>query len=507
LNNTGDQMTKRSNSVLFLPLTLDSASPVPLHRQLYDELRRAILSGRLGAGTQLPSTRLLASSLNISRTTVVTVFDQLLREGYVVGKKGSGTYVALELPEELLQKPVPVRTSSIVKTQSSERRLSQRGQILATTDVATVHYYSEDLAFRPGVPDLHHFPFDIWARLETYHWRHPPLNLLGYSHPAGYYPLRMEIASYLREARGVQCVTEQVIIVSGSQQAIDIAARLLLDIGDAVWIEDPGYSGARSALLAAGAALIPVPVDDEGLDVASGIAQRSDASMVYITPSYQFPLGTTMSLTRRLHLLQWASKTGAWILEDDYDSEFRYSGRPLSSLQGLDNSGQVIYIGTFSKVLFPGLRLGYLVVPEHLVDAFTAARAVSDRHSPMLDQIVLTDFIAQGHFARHIRHMRKIYAERQIYLVEEVRRELAGWLSVQPADGGMHLVGMLTNGMDDQTISRQAAAHHLITPPLSDYSIVPSQRNALLLGYTAVDKKEMSDGVRRLATVISKHHS
>ncbi len=497
-------MSRQQSSVLFLPFTFDPTSSIPLYRQLYDELRSAILRGQLAAGTQLPSTRALAKHLGISRTTVVIAFDQLFGEGYVEGKKGSGTYVASVLPEELLHKAASTPAVPELKTQTEDDGLSQRGKILATTDVATVHYYSEALAFRPGIPDLNAFPFDTWARLETLHWRHPPRELLGYSHPAGYYPLRVEIANYVRTARGVQCTADQVIVVSGSQQAIDLAARLLLDPDDAAWIEDPGYPGARSALLAAGARLIPVQVDAEGLNVTSGIARCPDARMVYITPSYQFPLGTTMSLTRRLQLLQWAQRTRAWILEDDYDSEFRYAGRPLSSLQGLDTTERVIYIGTFSKVLFPGLRLGYLIVPSHLVDAFTAARAVADRHSPMLDQIVLTDFMAHGHFARHIRSMRRLYAERQAHLVAEATRELAGLLTIQPADAGMHLIGILNDGLNDEAVSQQAAKQHLITPSMTAYNIASPHPNALLLGYTAVTRQEISDGVRRLAGILSQ---
>ncbi|HEY4385469.1 MAG TPA: PLP-dependent aminotransferase family protein [Ktedonobacteraceae bacterium] len=496
-------MHKQQNGVLFLPFRFDPDSSIPLYRQLYDEIRHAILQGQLSAGTQLPSTRALANHLGISRTTVVLAFDQLLLEGYVEGKKGSGTYVASVLPEDLLHRPIPIHAMPTPKIQPAGYGLSARGKILAQTDVATIHYYSEALAFRPGIPDLNHFPFEIWARLEAQHWQHAPRDLLGYSHPAGYYPLRAEIAGYLRAARGVQCTAEQIIVVSGSQQAIDLAARLLLDPDDPVWMEDPGYSGARSALLASGARLVPIPVDAEGLDVAAGIARAPDARLVYTTPSYQFPLGTTMSLTRRLQLLQWAEQSGAWMLEDDYDSEFRYAGRPLSSLQGLDTTGQVIYIGTFSKTLFPGLRLGYLVAPPHLVDAFTAARAVADRHSPMLDQIVLSEFMAQGHFARHIRHMRRLYAERQAYLIEEATHELAGLLTIRSADAGMHLIGILNNGMQAEVVAQQAAQQHLIVPAMSEYNIASPHPNAILLGYTAVTRQEISTGIRQLATILS----
>ena len=301
----------------------------------------------------------------------------------------------------------------------------------------------------------------------------------------------------------MRCSVEQVIIVSGSQQAIDLTARVLLDPGDAVWVEDPGYPGACSALLGAGARLVPVSVDAEGLDISSGVALCTEARMAYVTPSYQFPLGMTMSFRRRLQLLQWAIHNDAWILEDDYDSEFRYAGRPLSALQGLDTTGQVIYSGTFSKVLFPGLRLGYLVAPLDLVDAFTAARAVVDRHSPIMEQIILADFITKGHFARHIRHMRELYSERQAHLIEAIKRELQGMLTIYPAEAGMHLIGILQNGVDDQVAAQKAAAHQLVTPPLSTYNITPGHYNGLLLGYTAIGVQEIYEGVQRLAAALS----
>ncbi|HLZ62422.1 MAG TPA: PLP-dependent aminotransferase family protein [Ktedonosporobacter sp.] len=491
---------KPQTGELFLPFTMDATSSIPLYRQLYESLRQAILTGQLQAGTRLPATRFLSERLGVSRTTVIQAFEQLFSEGYVEGRAGSGTFVASVLPDELLH--LSAESAPAPRTSRQGRSLSQRGQILASASVSTVHYYSEARAFRPGIPDLTHFPFKTWARLATKHWRQPPRDYLGYSHPAGYQPLREAIADYVRTARGVHCSAEQVLVISGSQQALDLAARVLLDPADAAWMEDPGYLGAREALLGSGARLVPIPVDDEGLDVSAGIARCPDARMVYVTPSFQFPLGTTMSLARRLLLLQWASRSGAWVLEDDYDSEFRYAARPLASLQGLDTSDQVIYIGTFSKVLFPGLRLGYLIVPPDLVDAFTAARAVTDRHSPILDQVVLTDFIIQGHFARHIRLMRELYAERQAYLVEMATRHLADLLAIQPTEAGMHLVGTLPAGMQDQEVAHYAERQQLITPPLSTYSMATAPRQALLLGYTALTKQEINAGIQRLAQVL-----
>jgi GntR family transcriptional regulator/MocR family aminotransferase len=279
---------------------------------------------------------------------------------------------------------------------------------------------------------------------------------------------------------------------------------VLLDEGDAAWIEDPAYLGARAALLGVGARLVPVPVDREGLDVAEGVARAPDARLAFVTPSHQFPLGVTMSLARRLALLEWAARAGAWVLEDDYDSEYRYAGRPLAALQGLDSAGRVIYLGTFSKVLFPGLRLGYLVVPPDLVDAFLGARGYAGFHSPALEQAVLADFIAEGHFARHIRRMRALYAARQAALVAAVERELPGRLDLRPSDAGMHLVGWLPEGVDDRLVARRARDHGLDVWELSALSIRPPRRGALLLGYAALDEDEIREGVRRLAVALGR---
>jgi len=493
-------MAKRVSAVPFPPLTLDPTAPVPVYRQIYDGLRAAILAGRLAPGAQLPSTRTLATGLGIARTTVVAAFAQLLAEGYLDGKVGAGTYVARELPDDLLHARIDAAPTA--GPARATRLLSRRGELLATTPASGLAGRGAPRAFRPGVPALDAFPCAVWARLVTQCWRHPPHGLLGYNDPAGYQPLREAIATYLGAARAVHCDPAQVIVVAGSQQGLDLVARVLLDPGEAVWIEDPGYLGARGALLGAGAALVPVPVDAEGLDVAAGVARCPDARLAYVTPSHQYPLGVTMSLARRLALLDWAARSGAWVLEDDYDSEYRYAGRPLAALQGLDTAGRVIYLGTFSKVLSPALRLGYLVVPPALVDAMAAGRALMDFGAPAMSQAVLAEFMAQGHFARHIRRMRAIYAERQGILVDAVRRELAGRVEVRPADAGMHLIGRLVDGTDDRAAAAHASGYGIELPPSSVYSLTQQRSDAVLLGYTAFNGQEITQGIRTLALAL-----
>lgn len=488
----------RVSASSFTFVTLDYKSPVPLYRQLYQELRKAILTGRLPSGSQLPSTRGLADEVGISRTTVLTAFDQLAAEGYLEGHIGSGTYVATRLPDELLtaRQDVAVSPSS-----PAGPGLSRQGERLAHPRVVGSDKRGRG-PFRSALPALDAFPFELWARLWRRYLPHTPPELLDYGDPAGYLPLREAIAAHLAAARGVHCRAEQVIIVAGAQQGLDLVARLVLDPGDAVWIEDPGYPGARDALVAAGARVVPVPVDEEGLDVAAGTLRCPEARLAYVTPSHQAPLGVTMSLSRRLALLQWASQTGAWILEDDYDSEYRYASRPLAALQGLDSEGRVIYIGAFSKVLFPSLRLGHLVVPTNLAPAFAAARAVAGLSSPSIEQAVLADFIAEGHFARHIRRMRTLYAERQAAMVEAASHELAGLLEVCPAEAGMNLLGWLPEGVADWVASKRAAAHGLEIRPLSFYRMERSRRGGLQLGYSAFDPREIRQGIGKLADAL-----
>lgn len=488
-------MSKQAATVPRIPLRLDPAAPQPLYRQLYEALRAAILQGQVAPGCQLPATRALAAQLGISRFTVVSAFEQLLAEGFLTGQVGSGTYVSRELPRAAIE-------GAPRAAMHDPPRLSQRGLLLASTRVTDTPEEGGPRAFRPGQPSLDHFPAATWARIAARLYRHPPRALLSYGDVAGHRPLREAIAGYLRAARAIACRPEQVIIVSGSQQALDLAARVLLDPGDAAWIEDPGYPGARAALQGAGAVLAPVPVDAEGIVVQAGEREAPGARLAYVTPSFQFPLGVTMSLGRRLALLDWARRAGAWVLEDDYDSEFRYAGPPLAALAGLDAVGQVIYMGTFSKVLFPALRLGYLVVPPAAIDAFAQARALAGRHAPTLEQAVLADFIAEGHFARHIRAMRALYQERQAILVEAARAELAGVLDVAPSAAGMHLVGWLPPDDDDAAAAARAAREGVEVRPLSAHAMRPGLRPGLLLGYTALDAAEIRAGVAGLARAL-----
>ncbi len=496
-------MAKLSNSVSLAPVSLDATSAAPLYRQVYDGLRVAILKGQLKSGTRLPSTREMASELGVSRNTVMNAFEQLLAEGYLEGRTGSGTFVSHAIPEDLLNTRACARREMDVARMTGQRlQLSRRGELLARTAVNVTRISGPPRAFRPGSPALDAFPFEVWSRITARYWRRPRRELLNYGEAAGFMPLRKAIAAHLGAARAVLCEPEQVIVVAGAQQALDLSARVLLDPGDAVWIEEPGYLGARGALTAAGAELVPVPLDGEGLDVRAGATLRPDARLVYASPSHQYPLGVTMSLARRLALLEWASQSGAWILEDDYDSEYRYAGRPFAALQGLDNEGRVIYIGTFSKVLFPALRIGYVVVPAHLVDAFCNARALVDRHSPTIEQAILADFLGEGHFARHIRRMRALYASRQTALVEALRSETGDLLEVSEAAAGMHLLCLLPEGVDDITVARAAGEHGVDAQPLSSFHLKRPARGGLVLGYAAYDEQEIREGVLKLSRAL-----
>jgi GntR family transcriptional regulator/MocR family aminotransferase len=471
---------------------------VPAYRWLYSGLRAQILEGRLRSGTQLPATRDLARQYGLSRGTIVSAFEELKAEGYVEGTMGSGTYVSKVLPEELLQ--VETSTRSKPASQARQHRhisdYARRVKLFGNLEVRPTR------AFRANVPALDLFPATLWAKTTARRLRSASTNLLLACDPMGYGPLRDAVADYLNTSRGVKCTAEQVAIVSGVQEALDLAARLFLNSGDKVCMEDPGYTGAAMAFEAVGARVTAIGLDDEGMELRE--AKLQGARVVYITPGHQFPMGVTMSLARRLALLDWARKSGALIFEDDYDSEYRYEGRPVPAMQGLDRSGLVLFAGSFSKVLFPSLRLGYLVVPTDLVDYFAATLSVTTRHAPLLEQAVLCDFMTAGHFGRHLRRMREIYAERLSVLLEGARENLAGLLEISGVEAGLQTAGLLQAGVDGESAAKAAAERNVNVIPLSRYARGRIEREGLQLGFAAVDAREIRRGVRELAVTLGR---
>jgi len=481
-----------------LALALDRRGAEPLNRQLYAELRQAILSGRAKPGQRLPATRTLADELGLSRNTVQAAIDQLSAEGYVEGRIGSGTYVTTVLPDRVLSVGAAPRDAA---PKPAPARLSARGRAIvgAAQERPPAHP-----TFALGLPDLEGFPSAAWGKLMMRWWRHPVRSLWTARDPGGWEPLRAAIADYLRAVRGLTLSPEQVIVTSGAQQGLDLVARVLLDPGDAVWVEEPGYAGLKLAMIAAGARPVPVAVDGEGLSVEDGMRRAPDARLIAVSPSHQFPLGITMSLARRLALIDWAAQRQAWILEDDYNSEYRYAGRPLAALQGLESHGRVIYVGSFSKVLFPSLRLGYLVAPAGLVESFRRARQAMDDHPSIVAQPVVAEFIASGQFAAHVRRMRARYQARQAALVSAVRKQLDGQLAVEPNAAGMHLVGRLPDDVDDRELAARAAAERVTVTPLSQYYSGGKPQRGLLLGYAAAGERQIAAGIERLARVLEK---
>ena len=487
-------MPKRTAS-LGLAL-LSQAGSLPAFRWLYSALRGQILAGRLRPGARLPATRELAKQYGLSRGTVVNAFDLLKSEGYTEGTIGSGTYVSRILPEEWMN--VRVRGGSTHKKhRPTNRHLSAYGR-----QVTLFPGYANrpTRAFRANVPALDVFPMELWTQITARVLRRVSTNHLLGCEPMGYEPLRQAVADYLSSSRGVNCEPAQVAIVSGVQEGLDLAARLFVNPGDRVCMEQPGFVGAAQVFEAVGARVSTIALDDQGIK----LQERSllGARLVYVTPGHQFPLGITMSLARRLELLKWANRSGSLIFEDDYDGEFRYSGRPIPALQGLDRSGCVLYAGSFSKMLFPSLRLAYLVVPADLVDRIAAAKSLTTRHAPLLDQAVLCEFITEGHFGRHVRRMRELYATRLSALLESARQELAGLLEVSAIEAGLQTVGWLQQGIGEESAARAARERKVDVTPLSSYSRRPLARQGLQLGFAGVDPGEIQRGVCELASAL-----
>lgn len=492
---------RRPPEGLPLLIALEPGSGEPLFRQVYRFLRDAILDGRLAPGLRLPSTRTLAMDLDVSRNTVVAAFEQLHAEGYLDSRVGHGTRVAQSLPEYFgrasRRRTVPAPPAVQVRARPSERAVR-----IAAVAAPRSLLSGEAPSFRPGLPALDRFPLALWQRLVAQRARVVDPDLLSYAGPLGYAPLRRALAQYLRVARGLRCAAEQVFVVAGTQQALRLSGEVALDAGDVALVEDPGYHGATGALTAAGARMVGVPVDGEGLDIRAAREIAPQARMACVTPSHQFPLGVTMSVARRLELLEWARTTGAWIVEDDYDSEFRYVSRPLTALAGLDESERVIYCGSFSKVLFPGLRLGYVVVPAPLVEPFAAARLVADTHRATFEQVVLAEFIEEGHFERHVRRMQVLYRERRDVLIDCLTREFGSGVRLGGQEAGMHLVLWLADGIDAREVQHRAAGRGIDAIPVSAFAIDRAVPPGLVLGYTHMDTAWIQRACRALAEVV-----
>ncbi len=508
-----------------LPLPFDPAGiyldPAKgLSRQLYQALRLRVLDGRLASGSRLPASRDLASALAISRNSVVRAYDQLYAEGFIEGRIGDGTYVA-QLPEKALPiKKLSTKLSTGFSTGLPTGLSTKSTETAGVTSSKVIHNLAmgriesnpmhkppggPPRAFRVGVPAFDLFPFGVWAKLQAAFWRKPDLQLLCYGEAAGEARLRGLIAAYLRSSRGLSCTAEQIVITSGAQQGISLCAQLLVDPGDGVAVENPGYRAARLAFAVAGAHLHGLTVDNEGLNCVE-LAQLQDCRLAYVTPSHQYPTGVIMSLARRLELLAWAERTGGWIVEDDYDGEYRYSGAPLAPLAALDRQGRVLYVGTFGKIAFPALRLGYLVLPPTLVEAFAQRRALDMRHSEVSTQAVMAEFMAAGHFQRHIRRMRRAALSRRDALLAHWPEGIAGIGALPVVAAGLHLMVPVESLARERELIAQAESVGVEISPLSGFWMTQpdppeNQRAGLVLGFAAVPEADIESALARLRTV------
>ena len=484
-------------------------SGAPVNRVLYECLREAIRDGSLPASSRLPPTRDLAAELALSRNTVTHAYEQLLAEGYLRTRVGSGTFVADILPDRVLwsggQTPSRAATNGAGARQpASAARLSRRGRALVEGASAAAVQWG---AFVPGVPDVTGFPHRKFAQISARLWRQPAPELLSYSSGGGHAGLRRELATHLRQARSVHCAPEQIVITEGVHQAVDLIARLLGDAGDRVWVEEPGYWGIRSVLAVNGLQVESVPVDEEGLAPAAR-HRRTPPRLVFVTPSHQYPLGSVMSLRRRQDLLEYARRHGSWIVEDDYDSEFRFSGYPIPSLQGLEADAPVIYIGTFSKTLYPGLRVAYMVLPRQLAPLFATGRSELYREGHLMTQAALAEFMSAGLYAAHIRRMRLVYAARRAALIALIGTWLgADWLHRLDTNAGLHLVLSLPDWMDDVQVARAALARGVAVRPLSRYYAGRARESGLLLGFACVAEHDMLAPFEILVDCLRRQHA
>lgn len=467
-------------------LSVDRASIEPMHRQIYGALRRFILGGRIAPHTLLPSTRSLADDLKVGRNTVIAAYDQLLSEGFIEARGGSGTWVA---PIQQNRPPAVSRASA-----GAPGKLSRRGQTIV--DGPQPPRNAGVINFHPGVPETASFPFSIWSSLLVRNSRSRDESLLGYLAFAGHAGLRATIASNISLSRGIDCTADQVIVVTGAQAGLDLVSRVLMDEGDNVWMEEPGYLGAKSAFLASGARLAALKVDRRGWDLAD--PSLPPPRLIYVTPSCQWPFGAIMRIEERLQLLDIAERHGAWIIEDDYDGEYRFRGRPVPALRGLDHSDRVVYIGSFGKTLFPALRIGYLIVPRQLSASFDKAVSITGQFAPLILQATVNDFIKQGYFATHLKRMRRLYARRQANFIRLCDEHLGEWLTVAENDSGMQLLARFKRPFNDRDVTEAALKEGLDVQGISINYHLNAPEHGLLLGYAAIDERQIVRAVLAL---------
>jgi len=489
---------------MFLKLDADGN----LYDQIYRALRGQILKGRLPAAERVTATRDLARELGVSRNAVIMAYRQLLDEGYLTVRRGAGTFVARELPRALTtiaarRRPVAPRTTAPIHLSAYARRVREASGGSQFTWAPNRDVLPYD--FRYGPPSFTDFPHETWCRVMARRARRVTIRDLDYGAPEGLPALREAIADYVARARAITCAPEQVLVVNGSQQALDLAARVLVDPGDVVLMEEPHYRGARTVMKAAGAKIETIAVDEHGLRTADLAARRTTSRLAIVTPSHQFPTGAVMPLSRRLELLSWARRSGACVFEDDYDSEYRYSGRPIEALAALDDSGCVIYAATFSKVMFPSLRLGYVILPDRLVEPFRSAKALMDTGGPVFPQAALVDFIREGHFERHLHRTRTRNASRRAAMLEAIERYLGSRAQISGINAGLHLVLWLRDlpASRSRELRMRAARAGVGVYPVAPFYLNPPKQVGLLLGYASMPEKQIAEGIRRFAYVVN----
>jgi GntR family transcriptional regulator/MocR family aminotransferase len=492
-------MVKYAGGALIPPISIDRDLSASVTAQLASGLRELILSGRLTPGVRLPSSRTFAKDQGVSRTTAVTVYEQLMAEELIYSRVGAGAYVSETLDQERPVQPQQVP----VLADAAPPRLARLSVEASEQYFPRLSHPEVPRPFVTGMPANDEFPMALWARLSAQYWRQSRHMVLAYPDPVGLYDLRRAISSHLKANRGIVCEPDDIFVFNGAQDAFNRIGQMLLNPGDKVWFENPGPIGARNSLVSSGASLVPVPVDDQGIDVSAGIRLCPEFRMAFVTPARQHPLGVTMSLGRRLELLNAAGRCGAWIVEDDYDGEFYYAGHPVPTLKSVDTTGRVIYVGTFSKVMFAALRLGYVVAPPELAKIFRRIAGATMQGVPSSLQSIMARFMEQGHFNAHLRRMRRIYAERHTALIKAATEHLEGLLEVQPTTTGFQTLGRLPGDLDEDEVAARALDRNIILSPISRFSLAPAQKG-LILGFSAVPSRATTTAVQDLADLLRK---